>query len=185
MEPKLTCLDEATYLDNFHAEGHSGRGYHLLLSLQKSAASRWRARISHRVTMEVKGGRRSPASSGPREITTAGQTVAGFPRSNVNGYIIEVRTRMFFADTAERRSQGDIYNGVTRESIDKAIDAYRNYCRRHTLSPRHMHCSRRALTISRAGVTSSERQDDLWERLEMLERDHGRVAATLTSWETC
>ena len=156
MEPKLTCLDEATYLDNFHAEDIVVGATISFSATEECGLSG--GRISHRVTRirEVDG----VLQFWPKGDNNRRADGCWIPEGNVNGYIIEIHKDVF-ADTANADLR-ETFNGVKGE-YDKAIDAYRNYCRRHTLSPGI--CVLAEPHFSRAGVLHRE-AGDLWERLE-------------------
>ena len=121
MEPKITCLDEATWLDNFHAKDIVV-GATISFETTKECIIEGNA-IAHRVTKvkEVDG----VLYFWPKGDNNRRADGCWIPEDNVRGYIMEIHKDVF-ADTSTADLR-DYYNGARKE--------YQNFCRRNTVTP--------------------------------------------------
>ena len=156
MEPKLTCLDEATWLDNFHAKDIVVGATISFEPTEECGVES--ERIAHRV-MKVKeaDGVFHFWPKGDNNDVPDGCWV---PEENVNAYIVEIHKDVR-ADTPNAELR-EIYNKVSEDYGD-AADAYSSYCRRYTSSSGQ--CVVSGSHYSRALALFSE-LDALRERLD-------------------
>ena len=125
MEPKLTCLDEATWLDNFQARDIV---IGATISFKPTEECNLGGeRVAHRV-VEMK------EADGvfyfwPKGDNNRRADGCWIPEENVDAYIIETHKDVL-ADTPNAELR-ELYNKALEDYRD-AGDAYSNYCKRHT-----------------------------------------------------
>ena len=154
MEPKLTCLDEATWLGNFHA---SDIVVGTTISFKPTEECNLESeRVAHRVA-EVK------EADGvfyfwPKGDNNRRADRCWIPEENVNAYIIDIHKDVF-ADTPNAELR-EFFNKAVEDYRD-ASDAYRDYCTRHTSVVGR--CTLSGFQYSRA-LALYEELDARWER---------------------
>ena len=154
MEPKLTCLDEATWLDNFQARDIV---IGATISFKPTEECNLESeRVAHRV-MEVR------ETDGAFHFWPQGDNNGvpdgcWIPEENVNAYIIEIHKDVF-ADTPNAELR-EFFNRAVEDYRDTR-DAYRDYCKRHTITVGR--CTLSGSHYSRALALFRE-LDALWER---------------------
>ena len=121
MEPKITCLDEGTWLDNFRADDIVVGSTISFSTTEECDISG--ERVAHRVTAvrEVDG----VYYYWPKGDNNRSADGCWIPEDKVNGYMIEIHKNVF-ADTSTSELR-DRYNQARKDFDD--------FCRRNTATP--------------------------------------------------
>ena len=121
MEPKLTCLDEGTYLENFRPEDIVV-GATISFTAVEDCKISGRGQVTHRV-IAIK------EADGTYFFRTKGDNNRGddgcwIPDENVDGYLVEIHKDVF----------ADTLNAELREIYNTLYQEYKSICRRWSAS---------------------------------------------------